>query len=93
MTSHNSDTSPISALCDAAMLAGVRYAQRNGIARPSENPFCQRFLAILKPALKAILNRTLDEAKENPQLIGLMAEAMKVEFVAAGIDAAKAAMV
>jgi hypothetical protein len=80
----------IKSLCDAAMLAGIRYARQRGVEMTGD--VCTRFLDTLRAAIKAALTKAIDEGRENPQLIPLLANALKVDAVHAGIEAAKAAI-
>ena len=80
----------IASLCDAAMLAGIQYARQRGTE--ITDAVRTRFLDALRPAIKAVLTKAIDDAREAPQLIPLLVNALKVDAIHAGIEAAKSAI-
>ena len=72
------------------MLAGIQYARKRGVEMSGD--VCTRFLNVLRPSIKDALMKALDDGRENPQLNPLLANALKVDAVHAGIEAAKAAI-
>jgi hypothetical protein len=69
------DDDAVKSLCDAAMLAGIRYARQHGIEMTGD--ISTRFLNALRLAVKAALAKAIDDGRENPQLIPLLANALK----------------